>query len=94
MFEFPHTPPRGYSYEIAEHRRNILSIWICNHGEFSYTDDSPVKSIWGFYNTKSKQYYAPVNSKTVGKVVDIDDTTPYTAMQILKPLRPSVLQFV
>ena len=94
MFEFPHTPPRGYSYEISEHRRNILSIWICNHGEFSYTDDSPVKSIWGFYNTKSKQYYAPVNSKTVGKVVDIDDTTPYTAMQILKPLRPSVLSFV
>lgn len=94
MFEFPHIPPRGYSYEIAEHRRNILSIWICNHSEFSYTDDSPVKSIWGFYNTKSKQYYAPVNSKTVGKVVDIDDTTPYTAMQILKPLRPSVLQFV
>jgi len=94
MFEFPHTPPQGYSYEIAEHRRNLLSIWICNHGEFSYTDDSPVKSIWGFYNTKSKQYYAPVNSKTVGKVVDIDDTTPYSAMQILKPMRPSVLSFV
>jgi hypothetical protein len=94
MFEFPHIPPRGYSYEITEHRRNLLSIWICNHGEFSYTDDSPVKSIWGFYNTKSKQYYAPVNSKTVGKVVDIDDTTPYTAMQILKPMRPSVLSFV
>lgn len=92
--EFPHTPPRGYSYEITEHRRNLLSIWICNHGEFSYTDDSPVKSIWGFYNTKSKQYYAPVNSKTVGKVVDIDDTTPYSAMQILKPMRPSVLSFV
>ena len=94
MFEFPHIAPHGYSYEIIEHRRNILSIWICNHGQFSYTDDSPVKSIWGFYNTKSKQYYAPVNSKTVGKVVDIDDTTPYSAMQILKPMRPSVLSFV
>jgi hypothetical protein len=92
MFEFPHTPPRGYSYEIAEHRRNVVSIWICNHGEFSYTDETP-KSIWGFYNTKLKKYYAPVNAKTVGKVVDIDATTPYSAMQILKPMRPSVLSF-
>jgi hypothetical protein len=27
-------------------------------------------------------------------VVDIDDTTPYSAMQILQPMRPSVLSFV
>jgi hypothetical protein len=71
----------------------MVAIWICNHGQFSYTDETP-KSIWGFYDTKKRCYYAPVNAKTVGKVVDIQDTTPYSAMQILKPLRPSVLQFV
>jgi len=94
MFEFPHKPPRGYTYEIMPHKRNILSIWICNHAEFSYTDDRPVKSIWGFYNTKTNQYIAPINAEKPGNVVEFDDTTPYSAMQILKPLRPSVLQFV
>lgn len=94
MIEFRHKPPKGYSYEIIPHKRNILSIWICNHGKFSYTNDTPVKSIWGFYNTKTNQYIAPVNSKTPGKVVEFDDTTPYSAMQVLKPLRPSVLSFV
>lgn len=93
MFEFPHTPPQGYSYETVEHKRNVVAIWICNHSQFSYTDETP-KSIWGFYDTKKRCYYAPVNSKTVGKVVDIQDTTPYSAMQILKPMRPSVLSFV
>jgi hypothetical protein len=93
MFEFPHVAPQGYSYETSEHKRNVVAIWICNHGQFSYTDETP-KSIWGFYNTKLKKYYSPVNAKTVGKVVDIDDTTPYSAMQILKPMRPSVLSFV
>jgi hypothetical protein len=94
MFEFPHVAPSGYSYEIMPHKRNILSIWICNHGKFSYTNDSPVKSIWGFYNTKTSKYFAPVNSKTVGKEVDITKTTPYSAMQILKPLAPSILSFL
>jgi len=92
MFEFPHTPPKGYSYEILSHRRNILSIWICNHGKFSYTDDSPVKSIWGFYDTKKRCYYAPVNSSKHGDQVEFEKTTPYSAMQIKKPLAPTVLE--
>jgi xylose isomerase len=93
MFEFPYKPPKGYTYEIMPYKRNVLSIWICNHGKFSYTDDTPVKSIWGFYNTKTNRYIAPVNSSTPGEVVEFDATTPYSAMQILKPLRPSVLSF-
>ena len=84
MFEFPHTPPTGYTYEIVSHRRNILSIWICNHGKFSYTDDTPVKSIWGFYDTKKKCYHAPINSTKHGNTIDFRDTTPYSAMPLLK----------
>lgn len=83
---FEHQVPEGYSYEVTEVKRNILAIWICNHGKFSYTDKTP-KSIWGFYNTKTKSYHAPVNSSTVGSVVSIDNTTPYSAMQLnLNPL--------
>ena len=49
--------------------------------------DDPVATIWGFYNTKKSQYYAPRNAKSVGDPVDINDTRDYTAMQInLGPL--------
>jgi hypothetical protein len=43
--------------------------------------------IWGFYNTKEQQYYAPINSTKQGNKVDVNDTTPYTAMPLnLNPL--------
>lgn len=91
--DFPHQPPEGYSYEVLTFKRNILAIWFCNHSEFSYNGGAVAKSIWGFYDTKKRQYHAPINSKKLGDVVDIADTRPYTAMQIVKPMRPSVLSF-
>lgn len=85
-FSFPHQPPKGYSYEVEQFKRNILAVWVCNHGQFSYTNKTP-KSIWGFYNTKTKCYYAPINAKQVGDKVEIEDTSPYSAMQLnLSPL--------
>jgi hypothetical protein len=78
-FTFPHVAPKGYSYEIELFKRNLLAIWICNHGQFSYTDKTP-KSIWGFYDTKRKCYYAPINATKQGDQVDIKNTTPYSAM--------------
>jgi len=84
--DFIHTAPKGYSYEVTEFKRNLLAIWICNHGKFSYTDKTP-KSIWGFYQTKKGEYYAPINSAKQGNTVDISNTTPYSAMQLnLNPL--------
>ena len=81
MIEFPHQSPKGYSYEIQQFKRHVYAIWIVNHGEFSYTD-TPPKSIWGFYSSKKKEYYAPIDSKKVGAIVRIEDTTPYSAMVI------------
>jgi len=84
--DFPHKPPKGYSYEITEHRKNMLAIWILNHGEFSYTD-TPPRSIWGFYNRTKRCYHAPINSTKQGDTVDVNNTTAYTAMQLnLNPL--------
>ena len=80
--EFPHKAPKGYSYEQREFKRNVVAIWIYNHCGFTYNGGGPVGSIWGFYNTKRKEYHAPINSKSVGKCVNINDTTPYSAMQI------------
>ena len=78
--DFIHEAPKGYSYRVESFNRNLVSIWIANHYQFSYTSEQ-VKSIWGFYDTKKRQYFAPVNSKTVGDTVDINSTTPYSAMQ-------------
>ncbi len=88
---FPHKPPEGYSYEVKEHKRNMVSIWLRNHGSFSYTSD-PVRTIWGFYNTKKGCYHAPINSSKHGNQVDIKDTRDYTAMQLnLNPLMQAFL---
>lgn len=80
MIEFPHSPPQFHSYEFVDFKRNVIAIWIRNHYSFVYKGGESVSSIWGFYNTKTKTYYAPINSKSMGKEVDISKTTPYSAM--------------
>ncbi|AXQ70413.1 hypothetical protein HOU04_gp216 [Synechococcus phage S-T4] len=82
MIEFAHKAPKGYSYEFEQFKRNVVAIWIRNHSEFSYNGGAPIKSIWGFYNSKTREYHAPVNPKKVGDVVDFNSTTPYSAMQL------------
>ena len=79
---FPHLPPKGYWYEAVRKNATTIAIWtVCNPG-FIYNDGNDVRCIWGFYNPKKQQYYAPINSKKVGAPVDINATTPYTAMQL------------
>ena len=79
--DFVHDAPEGYSYEVEEFKRNVISIWLLHHQIFSYTSD-PVRTIWGFYNTKKREYFAPINSKKCGSKVIITDTTPYTSMKV------------
>ena len=47
--------------------------------DYTYVD---VRTIWGFYNGKKGEYYAPINAKKAGSVVDIKQTRNYTAMQL------------
>jgi len=85
--EFPHKAPKGYSYEMESFKRNVIAVWIHNHYKFVYNGGNSVCSVWGFYNSKTKCFHSPINSKTVGDKVDITDTTPYTAMILnLTPL--------
>ena len=84
--DFPHQPPKNYSYEVTQHRRNVVAIWLRDHRSYSYTADD-VRTIWGFYDTKKREYFAPINAKKPGQSVDISDTRDYTAMQLnLNPL--------
>lgn len=86
--ELFHKAPRGYHYELEKNfKRNVTAIWLCHEKKYVYNLGKTVKTIWGFYNSKEREFRAPVNSKTVGKVVDIRETTPYTAMKLnLTPL--------
>ena len=88
--DFPHEPPKGYHYEVESFRRNVCRICIVNDGSFSYTNVAP-KSVWGFYNAKSRTYSAPINFSKQGDTVDINKTRPYTAMQLnLNPLEAAL----
>jgi hypothetical protein len=82
MIEFPHKPPKGYSYEFESFKKNVIAIWIRDHKVYDYNLGKSVRCIWGFYDSKKGVYLSPVNSKTPGKCVDIDNTTPYTAMPL------------
>ena len=80
--DFPHEPPTGYRYETVQFKSNVVAIWtVCNPG-FSYNGGDDIRCIWGFYNTKKRQYHSPINCKKVGSVVDVDDTRPYSSMPI------------
>jgi len=84
---FPHFPPTGYKYETLPFKRNLYSIWTVYDRGFSYNGNTPSRCIWGFYDAKQKCYYAPINSSKCGDMVDVNNTTPYTAMPInLNPL--------
>jgi hypothetical protein len=77
---FPHNAPKGYYYETESFKRNVVAIWIHHNRKFDYNLGGNVRCIWGFYNIKNKCFYSPINSKTIGNLVDIDRTTPYSAM--------------
>jgi hypothetical protein len=76
------SPPKGYYYECEEFKRNVVSIWLCNTRRFVYNDGAPTRTIHSFYNTKTREYFSPINSKTIGACVDIKKTRPWTSMPI------------
>ena len=90
--DFPHNPPEGYRYTSLPFKNHIVSIWIVHCSGFTYNNHAESYCIWGFYDTKKQCYHAPINSKTKGAVVDINKTTPYSAMQL--NLNPLELAFV
>lgn len=87
MIELPpsfiHSAPDGFSYNVKQFKKNVVSIWCRHHNQYNYNGGDPVATIWGFYNTKTETYFPPINSKRMGNdPIDIDKTTPYTAMQL------------
>lgn len=84
---FTHKAPQGYFYSFEEHKKGMIIIWLNNKTRFNYNNGEPVRTVWGFWKSKTKEFLAPINSKKPGKVVDINSTTNYTAIQLkLTPL--------
>jgi hypothetical protein len=85
--DFPHQPPKGYYYRTLQFKRHVISIWTVHQHGFTYNGHGESVCIWGFYDTKTNTYYAPINSSKQGDQVDVNNTTPYSAMQLnLNPL--------
>jgi hypothetical protein len=85
--KFFHKAPHNYHYEQSQFKRNITAIWICDDRHYDYNNGKSVRCIWGFFNSKTQQWHAPVNSSTVGDVVNPKNTSPYSAVQLkLNPL--------
>ena len=89
---FHHKAPKNYCYEFEDFKKNIVAIWLRCSIHFDYNNGVPTRTIWGFYDTKKRCYYAPINATKQGDQVDIKNTTPYSAMQLnLNPLMKAFL---
>ena len=83
----PVKAPKGYHYEITEHKRNVAAIWLCGGPTYIYKGGESARTIHSFYNYKKKVWFSPINSKKVGEEVDPSNIRPYTAMPLnLNPL--------
>jgi hypothetical protein len=79
---FTHVAPKGYFYSYDEYKAGVIRIWLNNTRQFDYNLGKPTKTVWGFYSSKKKKYFAPVNSSTVGKEVQFENTRSWTSMPI------------
>ena len=73
--DFIHEAPPRFRYRTAKFKANVISIWCDHLDNYCFSNGDQVSTIWGFYNTKKRQYFAPINSKKIGAVVDINSTT-------------------
>ena len=82
IVEFPHKAPKGYSYEFEQYNTRTVRIMLRHHTQYDYNLGKSVATVWGFYAPKKRVYYAPINATSIGKEVNIQNTTPYTAMPL------------
>ena len=78
--EFPHKAPKDYSYEFETWNPTTIRIMLRCHRKFDYNLGASTSTVWGFFKSKKRTYYAPINAKSIGKQVNINSTTPYSAM--------------
>ena len=88
----PVKAPKGYHYEITEHKRNVAAIWLCGGPTYLHNGGETARTIHSYYNYKKKAWYSPINSKKVGEEVHPSNIRPYSAMPL--KLNPLMAAFV
>jgi hypothetical protein len=78
----PYSPPDGYWYEIEPFKRGLYRIMLCTDRKFDYNNGKVTRTIHSFYKEKTREFYSPVNPITLGKIVNINNTRPWTTMPI------------
>lgn len=92
LMEMPVKAPKGYHYEVEEHKRNVVSFWLCGGPTYIYKGGESPRTIHSFYNYKKKVWYSPINSKKVGAEVAVAAIRPYTSMPLnLNPLMAALM---
>ena len=79
---FDHIAPEQYFYSFEEYKSGVIRIWLNCTRKFDYNNGKPTRSVWGFYSSKKRKYFSPINNITIGKEVRYEDTRNYTAMPI------------
>ena len=82
--KFKHKSPQNTFYEMEHLKGNLYKIWICFKYNFSYANGKKVKSCWGFYDLVKCKFYSPLDSKTPGKEVKFELTSPWSSVQVNK----------
>lgn len=80
--DFPHKPPEGYSYKFEPFNTRTVRILLHCHRKFDYNLGKSTSTVWGFYSPKKQTYFSPINFSSIGNKVDVNLTTPYTAMML------------
>ena len=92
LTEMPVKAPKGYHYEVTEHKRNVAAIWLYGGPTYLHNGGETARTIHSFYNYKKKVWYSPINSKKVGEEVHPSNIRPYTSMPL--KLNPLMAAFV
>lgn len=90
--DFPHKDFPGYSFEFEKFNAKFIRVMLRHSQTYTYNGGESVATVWGFYDPKKKEYYAPVNATKVGKKVNIKDTRAYTSMPIHLTILESCFQ--
>lgn len=89
--KLPFKAPENWKYSKTKFNSKFDAIWLISTRKWDYTNEE-VKCIWGFVNLKTNKIHAPINAQKPGSVVELERTTPYTAMPLkLNPLEMALL---
>ena len=85
--DFPHKPPKGYSYEVKPFKRNMVAIWLRHHYDYSYSSD--VVLLFGDSTTTNRDVLRPVTPPSA-EIKRVNTSSLHSNASKLKPIDGSI----